>query len=245
MVTGLFKGFGYLFSGFGLIFQAGIRTFVVIPLLINIVLFSGGIWLAQNQLDYWMAHLLPNYLMWLEWLLWPIFALLIFFMVFYTFSLLANIIAAPFNALLAERVEAHLRDEPMPTFQSDTFVALIIRTFKSEWSKLWYMVKWLVVLLILTVIPVVNLVAPLAWTLYGAWMLAIEYADYPMGNHNLFFDDELTALKKNRAEALGFGGLLSLMTAIPVLNFFAMPVGVAGATTLWVDTLSVNLEADR
>ncbi len=240
MVTGLFKGFGYLFSGFGLIFQSGIRGFVAIPLLINVVLFSGGIWLAQTQLESWMAQLLPERLVWLEWLLWPIFAVLIFFIVFYTFTLLANIIAAPFNALLAERVEAHLRGQPLPAFQSDNFMALIVRTFKSEWSKLWYMAKWLVLLLILTFIPVVNLLAPLAWTLYGAWMLAIEYADYPMGNHNRFFDDELATLKQQRSESLGFGWLLSLMTAIPVLNFFAMPVGVAGATKWWVDSLSAN-----
>ena len=240
MVTGLFKGFGYLFSGFGLIFQSGIRGFAAIQLLINVVLFSGGIWLAQTQLESWMAQLLPERLVWLEWLLWPIFAVLIFFIVFYTFTLLANIIVAPFYALLAERVEAHLRGQPLPAFQSDNFMALILRTFKSEWSKLWYMAKWLVLLLILTFIPVVNLLAPLAWTLYGAWMLAIEYADYPMGNHNRFFDDELATLKQHRSESLGFGWLLSLMTAVPVLNFFAMPVGVAGATKWWVDSLSAN-----
>ena len=84
------------------------------------------------------------------------------------------------------------------------------------------------------------MIAPLAWTLYGAWMLAIEYADYPMGNHNRFFDDELATLKQHRSESLGFGWLLSLMTAVPVLNFFAMPVGVAGATKWWVDSLSAN-----
>ena len=85
MVTGLFKGFGYLFSGFGLIFQSGIRGFVAIPLLINVVLFSGGIWLAQTQLESWMAQLLPERLVWLEWLLWPIFAVLIFFIVSFVF----------------------------------------------------------------------------------------------------------------------------------------------------------------
>ena len=74
MITGLFKGFGYVFSGLSLITQKGIRPFVVVPLLINIVLFSGGIWLAKSQLDYWMTRLLPNWLTWLEWLLWPIFA---------------------------------------------------------------------------------------------------------------------------------------------------------------------------
>ncbi len=239
MITGLFKGFSYVFSGLSLITQQGIRPFVVVPLLINMVIFSGGIWLAISQLDAWMARLLPNWLTWLEWLLWPIFAVLIFFAVFYVFSIVANILAAPFNSVLAERVEARLNGQPVPEFEGyKSLPALIVRTFRSELSKLWYMGKWFILLLIITVIPGINIVAPLAWTLFGAWMLAIEYADYPMGNHNLFFNDELKALRKHRSEALGFGWLLSLMTAIPVVNFFAMPIGVAGATTFWVRKLS-------
>lgn len=239
MITGLFKGFGYVFTGLSLITQKGIRPFVLVPLLINIVLFSGGIWLAKSQLEYWMAHLLPEWLSWLEWLLWPVFTILIFFVVFYVFAIVANILAAPFNSVLAEKVEARLNGQPIPEFAGyKSLPALIVRTFRSELSKLWYMGKWFLLLLILTVIPGVNIIAPVAWTLFGAWMLAIEYADYPMGNHNLFFKDELAVLKKNRPEALGFGWLLSLMTAIPVLNFLSMPVGVAGGTALWVKCLS-------
>ena len=239
MITGLFKGFGYVVTGLSLITQKGIRPFVVVPLLINIVLFSGGIWLATSQFEYWKARLLPSWLSWLEWLLWPIFILLILFIVFYVFSIVANLIAAPFNSVLAERVEARLNGLPVPEFAGYKSVpGLIARTFKSEISKLWYMGKWFILLLILTVIPGVNVIAPVAWTLFGAWMLAIEYADYPMGNHNLFFKEELAALKKNRPEALGFGWLLSILTAIPVINFLAMPVGVAGGTALWVNKLS-------
>ncbi len=241
MITGLFNGFGYVFTGLSLITRKGIRPFVLVPLLINTVLFSGGIWLAKSQFEYWMSRLLPGWLSWLEWLLWPLFAVLIIFVIFYAFSILANLIAAPFNSLLAERVEASLYGRPIPEFQGwKSIPGLIVRTFRSELGKLWYMGKWFVLLLILTVIPGVNVVSPVLWTLFGAWMLAIEYVDYPMGNHNLFFREELAALKKNRTEALGFGGLLSLLTVIPVVNFLVMPVGVAGATAMWVKRLSIT-----
>lgn len=239
MVSGFFKGISYVFTGFSLIIQKGIRPFVLVPLLINIIVFSAGIWLASSQVDRLMAQLLPSWLSWLEWLLWPLFFLLIFFAVFYTFSIIANLIAAPFNSILAERVESRLRGLPVPEFQGyKTLPGIIARTFRSEISKLLYMFKWLILLLLITVIPVVNLIAPFAWALYGAWMLAITYADYPMGNHELYFKEELPALKKHRAHALGFGGGLSVLTLIPVVNFLAMPVGVAGGTAFWVDRLS-------
>lgn len=239
MITAPFKGIGYLLQGIPILFHKGIRPFVVVPLFINIILFSFGIWLGIEQFDTLMNRLLPSWLSWLEWLLWPIFAVIIFFSVFYTFSLLANLIAAPFNAILAERIETKLHGLPVPPFRGyKSLPSIIGRTFKSEARKLMYMLKWLVLLIILSLIPGINIIAPIAWAIYGAWMLAIEYVDYPMGNHELYFDDELKQLKQHRMTALGFGGTLALMTAIPVLNFFAMPAGVAGGTVFWVKQLS-------
>lgn len=239
MITAPFRGIGYLLQGIPILFHKDIRPFVLVPLLINVVLFSFGIWLGIEQFDALMNRLLPDWLSWLEWLLWPVFAVIIFFAVFYTFSLIANLIAAPFNAILAERIEAKLHGLPIPPFQGyKSLPGIIGRTFKSEARKLMYMLKWLAVLIILTLIPGINVIAPIAWAIYGAWMLAIEYVDYPMGNHELYFDDELKQLKRHRMTALGFGGALAIVTAIPFLNFLAMPAGVAGGTVFWVRELS-------
>ena len=42
-------------------------------------------------------------------------------------------------------------------------------------------------MLILTIIPVFNAFAPLGWFLLGAWMMSLQFVDYPMGNHRLPF----------------------------------------------------------
>lgn len=238
-MTGFFKGFSYVLKGVSLVNQKGIRPFVVVPLLINSIIFSLGIWFAVSQADTWLDSLLPSWLSWLEWLLIPLFVILIFFAIFYTFTIVANLIAAPFNAILAERVEARLHNRPVPPFQGyKSLPSIIGRTFRSEAAKLMYMAKWLVLLLIITFIPVVNVIAPFAWAIYGAWMLAVEYIDYPMGNHELYFTEELKSLKRYPTYAFGFGGTLSAMTLIPVVNFFVMPIAVAGATAFWVDRIS-------
>ena len=44
-------------------------------------------------------------------------------------------------------------------------------------------------------------------------------------------------LRKRRLLSLGFGGSSLLMTMIPLVNFLAMPVSVAGATAMWVHEL--------
>ncbi|PWQ99045.1 sulfate transporter CysZ [Leucothrix pacifica] len=242
MIQGFMQGIAYFFQGFTLITQKGIRGFVLIPLLINIVVFSAAVWLAYGQFQSLMDSLtawLPSWLSWIEWVLLPFFAILVLLIIYYTFSIIANFIASPFNSLLAERVEKKLNGLPLP--ESSGFKAMAVNVGKalgSEVKKMIYMLKWMPVLLLITVIPGLNLIAPAAWIIYGAWMYSLQYADYPMGNHEMFIKEELVVLRKNRSHALGFGAATTLMTIIPVVNFFAMPVAVAGATAMWVKQLS-------
>jgi CysZ protein len=242
MFKNFFAGIGYLFQGISLISKKGIRPFVVIPLLVNIVVFSFAIGIAKTQFDGLMAQLLawlPSWLSWVQWLLYPLFAVLIFIAIYYVFTMIANLIASPFNALLAEKVELHLNGLPIPEFKGyKAMMRILGKTVISEFRKILYMLKWLPVLIIISIIPVLNIIAPFAWGLYGAWMLALQYTDYPMGNHELFIKEELKLLRKHRASSLGFGGAVTLMTMIPILNFLAMPVAVAGGTAFWVKCLS-------
>ena len=94
------SGFFYFFSGISLIFKPGIFRYAIWPLLINIVLFVGLVVLAYEQFQQlltWLLSYLPGWLDWLHYLLWPLFAISIALVFFFTFTLLANFIAIPFN----------------------------------------------------------------------------------------------------------------------------------------------------
>ena len=241
MVSDFIAGIGFTTRGFGLINQPGIRRYVIIPLLINIVLFSAGVWYLASEFQALMDSMLPDWLDWARWILWPLFAVTISIAVFYTFTVVANFISAPFNALLAEKLEMKLTGQPLDgEFNFQALMKTVKDAMISELKKTGYLILWLIPLLILFLIPVVNLLAPFAWAAFGAWMLAIEYADYPMGNHGMIFSDERRLLAHERGLAFGFGGSIMVMTLIPVLNFLAMPVGVAGATAMWVDRLKAT-----
>jgi CysZ protein len=118
------RGVGYVLTGLRWLPRAGLRGFVAIPLLINTLLFGGGIWLGASQLerlDRAVQGWLPDWLAWLHWLLWLLFALTALVVIFYAFSLVANAIAAPFNGLLAERVEKMIHPDgrvPSPPAES-------------------------------------------------------------------------------------------------------------------------------
>lgn len=106
---------------------------------------------------------------------------------------------------------------------------------KREWQKLVYFIPRILFLLILFLIPGINLIAPVLWILFGAWMMAIQYVDYPMDNHKIPFKDMRKSMGKNSIQNLGFGGSVMLMILIPGLNLIILPAAVVGATLMWVE----------
>ncbi len=234
-----FIGAAGLLQGLALLNTPGLRRFVAMPLLINVLLFIGSIYVLAAQfstmVNEWLSYL-PEWLMWLEWFFWVLFALSALMVVFYTFSILANIVASPFNSLLAEAVEKHLTGQPLPPGSSfmqaikDAPVAIF-----DELRKLGYMALLAIPVLILSFF--LAPLAPFLWALFGAWMLALEYGDYPMGNNNMRFGEQRAKLRQNKLLSLGFGGATLAATMIPLVNFLVMPAAVAGATKLWVSHL--------
>lgn len=231
------KGVGYALTGLRWLPKNGLRRFVAMPLLINVVLFGAGVWWTYGQferLDQTLQGWLPTWLDWLHWLIWPIFALTVLIAVFYSFSVVANLLAAPFNSLLAERVEqlVHPGNAPRPA-ASLTWKELVLSPLAGL-NRLLYFIGWAIPLLLLSFVPGVNIAAPVLWVLFSAWMLALEYADYPLANRGLSFRDQRQLLRQHWPLTLGFGGMVLVLTLIPLLNFLAMPAAVIGATLMWM-----------
>jgi CysZ protein len=237
MIGQFTSGARYVVRGFRLITLRGIRRYVIIPLLINFILFGAAIWFGASRFEAFLDWLLPAWLEWARWILWPLFAVTALLVVFYTFTLIANLVGAPFNGLLAEKLEARLTGQTLPPQSWAHVFRAGVSAILNELRKFRYLIVRTIPLLILFLIPGLNIFAPFAWLAFSAWMLALEYADAPMGNHNLTFHDGRRRLSEHKPLALGFGSAVLLMTSVPVLNFFAMPIGVAGATAMWVERL--------
>jgi len=190
---GFISAMGYVRVGARLVRTPGLRRFVWAPLAINMLVFGVLGWWLYDLSTGWIASwsLFESFGDWkivrafatlLKW----VFTVVLFFGLAYAFTLLANLVGAPFNGLL------------------------------------------------------LNIAAPLLIFLFGAWMFALEYFDYPMGNHGLLFKDVRKELRKQRRSALGFGVLVAGLSLVPILNLFIMPVAVAGATAMYVDHFRIN-----
>ncbi|HKJ49896.1 MAG TPA: sulfate transporter CysZ [Gammaproteobacteria bacterium] len=236
MITDTATGIQALARALQLLNKPGIRLYVILPLLINLLIFGALIWYGYNRfypLVDWLMSYVPGFLDFLQWLLWLFFGALAAIIVFFSFTPIANIIAAPFNALMSEKIEIHLTGKSASS--GIGFARMAVDAIRSQLGKLFYILLWALGLFLVSLIPGINLLAPLLWFVFGAWLLSLEYFDYPMGNHDLNFAEEKQRLAARRGISLGFGGAMMIMTSIPVINFFAMPLGVAAATLLWVE----------
>lgn len=229
----------YLLTGARLLLQPGIRIYALAPLMINalffVVLMIFGIQQFNELLDS-ITPAIPQWLHWIEWLLWPLFIVCFVVSGFFLCLLLATMIAAPFNDLLVEAVLRRLRPDK-PVTESGLLSAIkgIGPGLLSEARKFRYFVVRALPLALLFVIPGVNLLAPLLWLIFSAWMLALEYMEYPMSADGLLFADIRSSLARQRLSTFGFGVGILLISLIPVINFFIMPIAVAGATALYIE----------
>jgi len=234
----LVKGFGYLLQGARLLLHPGLRLFVLLPLLVNIIMFALGLVVLISFVGGWMGGVvawLPEWMSGITSFLWFLFVIFFGMAVFFSFNLLANFIAAPLNGLLAEKVQLHLTGKDLGAANLRSIVASIPRSIGREISKLTYYLPRVLLLLVLTLIPGLNVVAPWLWILFSAWMMAIQYVDYSMDNNGVSFQKMKRGLGQQRLLHLGFGGGVSLLLMLPVVNFFVMPIAVAGATALYVN----------
>lgn len=244
MLAPFIKGTLYPLRAMNLLLQPGVRRFVMLPLGINFIVFSLFFTFGLFSFSAWIDTLspsIPEWLQWIEWLLWPLFVVALLVLGFFLSLLLASLIATPFNDMLATAVEQHLG--ALPPRDDAWLDALrdIVPTLLHELRKLAYIALLAIPCLLLFVIPVVNVLAPPLWLLFGSWMLALEYLDIPMGNHRLHFAALHRHMKQQRALCLGLGVSLMLLTVVPVLNFFTMPIAVAAATQLFVENYKDTL----
>jgi len=233
------SGFGYFFQGFTLALTPGIRRFVIFPLLANIVLVGSALFYLFSNLNEWITSWMsyvPTWLDWLSYILWPILTITILGTFSYFFSTIANFIAAPFNGLLAEKVEEKLTGKPAAQQNMVSLIKDTPRILLRELQKMKYILPKAIGLFILLLIPALGqTVAPLLWFIFSAWVMAIQYCDYPFDNHKVPFQSMRQDLKQNQGKAYGFGMLVAFVTAIPVLNLIIVPVAVCGATAMWVN----------
>ncbi|WP_373190403.1 sulfate transporter CysZ [Halomonas sp.] len=223
-----------LTRGTRLVYSRGLRRYVFLPILVNLLVYGGMLGYVLGHfggwLDHWMA-MVPEWLAWLSWLIWPLFVVSLVLIVFFTFTLVTHLIAAPFYGFLAARVE--MQATGRPPLDDRGLARTVVDAMGRELVKLGYILPRMALLFVLSWIPVLNLIAPLLWAAFSAWVMAITYLDYPMDNNMVSFRDMRRRLKARWWPTLTYGGWVTLITWLPLANLFLLPGAVAAAVLMW------------
>lgn len=230
------RGAACFLRGLGLLSEPGIRSFVLWPIAISVLVFAalvGVAWWQFGALLDWMLGFVPSWLQWVEWLLWIVFAAAAVLAVAFTFVLLTGLIAAPFHGPLAEAVERHLSGRGPPSVSLPRSLAKLPLDLLDELLKIAYALAVAVPFLLLFAVPLVNLVAPALWFVCCAWIAAFQFTDYAMANHGLRMRAMRRRLRGRWWLAIGFGTAAFLACLVPFVNLIAVPAAVSGGAVLW------------
>ena len=233
-MAGFASGFTAFTTGLSDVGKPGVRPFVVVPMLIGLLVVSVGMWAVFVYLEdftTWFEGLLPDWLSFLSFIVVPLIYLFSLALSAWLASFVAVILASPVLGNLSQAVDrlAGRGGEAVETSVS----AMLWATVKRELIKLRYHLPRLVILVIFSLLPVLNAVAPALWWVFGAWMMAVQFADLAAENRGREFQGTLRLLNEHRTAALGFGIPASFVLAIPLLNFLFVPAVAAGGTRLW------------
>ena len=148
---------------------------------------------------------------------------------FFSFTVVANLIASPFYGPLAGKVQRQL-GLSVAGGEGGGRIGATVADIASECRRLAYFAVRALPLVLISVIPGVNLIAPFLWLLFGAWSLSFEYMAYPLEAVGIHFQQQRELAWAHRMETLGFGIAILLGLGLPVINILIPPAAVVGAT---------------
>jgi CysZ protein len=240
VVKDFLRGAGYLVSGVKLLRKHGLRKFVALPLAINIFIYSAAGATGGKYFQKFLNYLMPDgdgILTELgRGILWVLFGLSFLVILFFTFNLIANLLGAPFNGLLSDRVRGYLsvEGESSPS-GSLSFLSTLLPSLFSEMRKFFRFMAISLLLFSFSIFPLVNLISPFLWVIFTSWMMSAEYISYPMEQEGKYFSHVRKYIRDRKALTYGFGSAALVMSVIPIANFFVMPAAVMGATALYME----------
>jgi CysZ protein len=145
---------------------------------------------------------------------------------------IASIIAGPFNELLSEAIEEQITGTKGGKFRVLGFLHDIAIGLIHSLRRIFiYLLTMGLLLIVGLVIPVVGT----AVAALGSWIATARFASYDaydsvFSRRRMAYRAKLQYLNHNLWRSMGLGGVMAVMSIIPLLNLFALSMGAAGAT---------------
>lgn len=232
------KGFFFLFQGLQELKQyKTARKWFYFPLLIDVLLFISFIGYGIGNIYQWVSSALsfiPTGSWWFDIVYYPLYlvAWLAFVAIgLYLVFILSAVIAAPFNALVAEELLEKYGLIKLDRYDFKGKLRLTLRMFKISLIKAIVFALIAILVLIMAFIPGLNLLAGFLAFL----IIAFDCFDYSFEVMGMGFGERIEFFRNHLITFAGMAVSLMLTLIIPGLTLLVLPLGVVGAAALFRD----------
>jgi CysZ protein len=203
----------------------------MIPIIINFVFLVSGFIFSINHVGEIVEKIVSDPHFWYQYVLYYILYVVtflsLFLIILFVVLTAANLLAFPFNSLLAEKAIHIHKQSPKER----------ARWIKKTWSNLGALLRRTLIFLIVggvlilaTLIPGLGVIG----AAIGIFLLAYDRLDYGFDHYGLTFEARKKFVREHFLEVLGFAVGLGLTSSIPVVNILAQPGGVVAGSLLVV-----------
>ena len=232
-----------------------LSKYFAVPILINILLFFGGMSfinsivdvlqeLIFNQLDELLGKLSwVNYLKQLiHVLIWILFKI-IYVMLFAFFGgFVVLVLMSPLLAYLSEKTENILTGKEY-SFRLNQFIRDILRGIYLAFRNFIIEMIYLVLFFILGFVPIVNLIAPFGLFIISSYYYGFSFMDYTNERKKRSVGESIQFVKRHKGVAVANGFLFSMFLVIPYIGVFM--ASIVSVVSVVAATLASLQTTDR
>ena len=204
-------------------------TFSLIPIFLTILTLVSTIYFGITRLSAWVDQLFSTWIRGDHSVVLRIAIVLISISILYfviqSAGFVAGFLSSPFNDLLAEKTEhvIGVSNIPKPNFLYS------LKVFFLDLRKTTFTLGMILVFSVGLLIPGLNIASFVALSLLNTF----TFITYPQSRRAHGLMESWHWIRNHWGAALGFGIIISLLLAAPVIDFFALPIAVVGGTMLY------------
>lgn len=213
--------------------------YLITPTIINLIIFFLVLFSLFNAINSLILGLsffslipgiISTIVTWVVGLITLLASLLIFF-------LLANLIASPFNGLLAEKMlvkEGILKDKKESLIK--TILIEVGRTLKFEMVKVSLVVTMFLLGLVISAVPLVGVALAGVLNIIGNTYLAlVDFFDPALSNMKMPVSERFQYVKKHLKGNYGLFFATMVVMFIPLVNILYIPFAVVSSTLFFIE----------
>ncbi len=231
------RGMAFVFQGIKAIFGIpGLLVWAVIPFVIDGLILIFGFSVGREKVSAWKTQALERIFSdssgWAYALLSPLLGFF-FWVVFvglllYATFLLSTVIAAPFNAIMAEKTLVHYGLLKSSSSYGSAWLTNSLRMFMVSMVRSFVFALIGIILFVFSFIPLVNVLAVFGLTL----IMAFDSMDYSFEAQQMGLAQRFKYFRNHLPEFSGMATMLSLSLLVPGLTLLLLPAAVVGGS--WV-----------